>query len=165
VLREGAGRLTLDAVAREAGLSKGGVLYHFPTKEELLRAMVERWLEDFDAALREKLSQERRAPGAWTRAFVRVSAEDPLDIWGGGAGLFAAIAHDPALLGIVRGRFEEWQRRVEDDGLDPALATVVRLATDGLWWSEVFDFAAPRGALRERVVQRVLAMIEPPTEV
>ena len=33
VLRKGASRMTLEAVAREAGVSKGGLLYHFPSKE------------------------------------------------------------------------------------------------------------------------------------
>ncbi len=32
VLRDGAGQLTMDAVAAEAGVSKGGVLYAFPSK-------------------------------------------------------------------------------------------------------------------------------------
>ena len=34
----GAGRLTLEAVAEKAGLSKGGLLYNFPTKDALLQA-------------------------------------------------------------------------------------------------------------------------------
>lgn len=33
--------LTLDAVADQAGLSKGGLLYNFPSKDALIRGMVE----------------------------------------------------------------------------------------------------------------------------
>ena len=40
--REGAGALTLDRIASEAGLSKGGLLYHFSGKEQLVEALVER---------------------------------------------------------------------------------------------------------------------------
>lgn len=36
------GTLTLDSAARAAGVSKPGLMYHFPTKEELLRAILER---------------------------------------------------------------------------------------------------------------------------
>ncbi len=32
VLDKGASALTLESVAEQAGISKGGLLYHFPTK-------------------------------------------------------------------------------------------------------------------------------------
>src|SRR4028118_1337471 len=57
----GAGRLTLDAVAERAGLSKGGLLYNFPTKEALLQGMIQR-LIDQGAAEREAL-REHAPPG------------------------------------------------------------------------------------------------------
>ncbi|MFL5200572.1 MAG: TetR/AcrR family transcriptional regulator, partial [Microvirga sp.] len=53
----GAGRLTLDAVAEKAGLSKGGLLYNFPTKEALLQGMIQRMIDQVTSekdALREK---------------------------------------------------------------------------------------------------------------
>ncbi|MDQ0063824.1 AcrR family transcriptional regulator [Paenibacillus harenae] len=37
----GAEKLTLEAVAKEAGISKGGLLHHFPNKQALINAMVE----------------------------------------------------------------------------------------------------------------------------
>ena len=49
VRRDGAQALTLEAVAAEAGVSKGGLLYHFNSKRELLEAMLGGWLEEFDA--------------------------------------------------------------------------------------------------------------------
>jgi AcrR family transcriptional regulator len=39
-LCRGFGHVTLDAVARESGLSKGGLLYHFATKRDLIAAML-----------------------------------------------------------------------------------------------------------------------------
>jgi len=44
VHRDGAQALTLDAVAQEAEVSKGGLLYHFKSKNDLVNAMVERWM-------------------------------------------------------------------------------------------------------------------------
>ncbi len=38
---------------REAGVSKGGVLYHFRTKEALTEAMIERFIDRFDTAVDE----------------------------------------------------------------------------------------------------------------
>ena len=44
----GAAHMTLDAVAERAGVSKGGLIYHFPAKETLLAAMVSRLLRRFE---------------------------------------------------------------------------------------------------------------------
>ena len=52
VRRDGAAALTLDAVAAEAGVSKGGVLYHFGSKRALIDGLLERWLDEFGAAPR-----------------------------------------------------------------------------------------------------------------
>ncbi|MFC7648177.1 TetR/AcrR family transcriptional regulator [Streptosporangium lutulentum] len=45
---QGSQSLTLAAVAERAGCSKGGLLYHFSTKEALIKGMVERLIEEFD---------------------------------------------------------------------------------------------------------------------
>ena len=54
VIEQGVERLTLEQVAAEAGISKGGLLYHFPTKEALIKSMIshylERFTEDFNQA-------------------------------------------------------------------------------------------------------------------
>src|SRR5262245_2150654 len=49
VVRQGIANLTLDAVAAEAGLSKGGLLHHFPTKDKLVEGMVVRSAEQWRA--------------------------------------------------------------------------------------------------------------------
>ncbi|WP_084500687.1 SMR family transporter [Halalkalibacillus halophilus] len=53
VVREGVDRLTLETVAKEAGVSKGGLLYHYSTKDALIMAMnvyvIERFREKIDS--------------------------------------------------------------------------------------------------------------------
>jgi len=49
IRRKGAPSLTIDAVAEEAGFSKGGVLYNFPTKDALITGMVEFLAGQFEA--------------------------------------------------------------------------------------------------------------------
>ena len=51
VRRAGTPALTLDAVAEEAGLSKGGLLYNFPSKDALIRGMVEFLAGKFEAEI------------------------------------------------------------------------------------------------------------------
>ncbi|MGA7203155.1 MAG: helix-turn-helix domain-containing protein, partial [Specibacter sp.] len=38
---EGLGAVTYEAIARNLGISKAGVVYHFPQRRDVLRAMVD----------------------------------------------------------------------------------------------------------------------------
>jgi AcrR family transcriptional regulator len=161
VLGDGAKKLTLDAVAREAGVSKGGLLYHFPSKDALVAEMVEHLaVERFERELERRMdraneSGESPADGSWVRAYVEATfaPEDRDRNLAVQSGLFAAVANDPALLEPLRQRYGALQERTENDGVDPALATVARLASDGLWFLELFDIPAVEGELRERVLK------------
>jgi AcrR family transcriptional regulator len=133
-------KLTLDAVAEEAGVSKGGLLYHFASKDKLLDAVVDRWEGGFEEEIE---AVAEKAPGGWTRAYVDVTAKDFDDpqIRGIDSGIIAALALHP--------------EQIEDDGIDPVDATIVRLATDGLWFCELLGLGPPRGELREQVLERL----------
>lgn len=50
VREQGAKALTIEALARAANVSKGGIQYSFASKEELVSALLERWLAGFDLA-------------------------------------------------------------------------------------------------------------------
>jgi AcrR family transcriptional regulator len=152
LLRDGAHAMTLEAVAAEAGVSKGGLLYHFPGKAPLLDALVERWNANLEVEVE---TSRDDAPGGWVRAYLAASAtlsdqERRTEI-----GLLAALAAEPERLAPVRERYERWQARVVDDGVDPADATIVRLAADGLWIAELLGIAPPEGELREAVLARL----------
>jgi AcrR family transcriptional regulator len=155
IRRDGAQALTLDAVAAEAGVSKGGLLYHFRSKRELLDAMVARWLDEWQA----EFDADEHGDG-FVASFVRTSH------LGGAAqeqraaetGLLAAIAAEPAVLAAVRDRYATWQDRVEREGSDPVEATVARLAADGLWLADLLGLAPPQGPLREQVLARLFEL-------
>lgn len=162
VAREGAAKLTLEAVAREAGMSKGSLLYHFPTKDALVAGMVGDLIGSFELSVGERLVEEGDdVPGAWARAYAGATfvpegdRQRDLDL---SAGLLAAVAGDPALLEPLRESYAGWQERLERDGIDPALATLVRLAADGLWMAELFGMAPPTGELREGVFRRLISL-------
>jgi AcrR family transcriptional regulator len=154
VLRDGVARLTLDAAAAEAGLSKGGVLYHFPSRDALVAAMVDKIIEEFDQDIAHLLEHET-GPGSFARAYIRATIapssprpdrEDRL-----GAAVIAAAAAEPALLVPLQLAADRWQDRLENDGLDPTVATVVRLASDGLWMCDLFGLAPPSAARRAQL--------------
>jgi AcrR family transcriptional regulator len=158
--REGGSRLTLDAVAQEAAVSKGCLLYHFATKNALIEGMVEYLILRFEADLAAHLEHET-GPGRWIRAYIQASFPHDTFLGRVSAGVFAAIASEPDMLRMARERFLQWQRRLEQDGIDPIDATIARLATDGLWFSGALGFAPPEANMREAVVQRLTQMMSP----
>ena len=160
VQRDGAGRLTLDAVAAEAGVSKGGVLYHYPSKDALIRAMLDLLLggldDDLDASPFDESDGDPH--GAWLRGYIEASIHVERHERDLKAALLAAAASDPDLLEPMRERYREWQAQAESDGIDPALATILRLAADGFWIADLLDLAPPSDELRARVVDRMLEL-------
>ena len=163
VVRDGIARLTLELVAREAGVSKGAVLYYFPTKSDLIAAMMNSHLDGHDRELEALVAQEPEGvPGRRLRALIRMS-RCPDEVAGrGGAGMLAAVANDKALLAILRERVGGWLRDLDDDGLDPVHAQTIRLAIDGLKFSEMMDVARPAPEMREKVIDHLLALATPP---
>jgi AcrR family transcriptional regulator len=148
--RNGAAHLTLDAVAADAGVSKGGLLYHFPDKESLLDGLLEAMLDRFDAALE---AYDDGGPGAGARAYLRACVDPASALPGLSTALLSALANDPELLARAREQFATWRDRVLADATDPVLATVVRLAADGLWVTDAFALAPVEDADRAAVVE------------
>ena len=148
VLRDGVAHLTLEAAASEAGISKGGVLYHFPTRAALVAAMVQRLSSSFDSDLEREGGSSGR-PGAFTSAYVEATFGPPADAAASrerrlGAAVIAGVAADTELLEPLRERFAAWQHALVTDGLPPASASLVRLAADGLWFTELLGLAPAR---------------------
>lgn len=157
VARGGGGRFTIDAVAREAGVSKGAVLHHFPSKEALAGGMLEQQLDEFDALIERRLAEEPEGEtGRWLRAYVRASFEMGAGDPAVNDALLAAMATEPGLLSSFEGRFESWRRRAEADGVDRTGANLVRLAVDGLATAESFGIGAPEGEEREDLLEALV---------
>jgi hypothetical protein len=129
--------------------------------------MVARLADGFDAALHRHLAaypQDAAAPGGYARAYVAESFALPRDADDQrserlGAAVLAAMASEPDLLAPLREAFERWQRQLETDAGDPVHATVARLASDGLWLSELFGLAPLSPDLRLRVRDELLRMV------
>lgn len=163
-MRDGVLHLTLEAVATEANVSKGGLLYHFPNKAALVAGLVAQFIDEFEVLLPSEESDESSAAdnvgstdaGSFTRAFINATFREfpaPPRL---SAALFAAIALNPNLLEGLEDTFATWHKRVENDGLDPTLASLLRYAADGIWISELLGLAPPDQELRERLHRLML---------
>jgi AcrR family transcriptional regulator len=148
--RDGPRGVTLDAVAAEAGVSKGGLLYHFPTKDALVEALIEDWLDRFEAEIVEGADD-----GGWARSYARAVGARSADERAADIALMVAAATGPLELDAVSSRYAAWQKRIVAGAADPVDATIVRLAADGLWLADLFGLAPPSRRLRRAVLARL----------
>lgn len=152
IAQQGTGAFTLDAVAREAGLTKGGVLHHFPSKEALINGLIDQVIAVFNSRLEEELLAEPpEAHGRWLRAYLRTVFSVHYDVNNLIPTLAAAVASDHHTLNRLRQLFAVSQQAAIDDGIDPVEATVVRLAIEGV----VFTRALSVDVLDEAMSQNV----------
>jgi AcrR family transcriptional regulator len=135
----GASNMSLDAVARRAQVSKGGLLYHFPTKNDLMRALVAYHMERSEQQLTEL---ERQAPfeadsviRACLDVFVCQHDRDKTTA----AGFLAALAENPGLIEPVRSFNRRLLDRIDANASDPGRALVVFLALQGLRCMPLLD--------------------------
>jgi len=75
ILLEGEGTLTLDAVARRSGVSKGGLIHHFPNREALVEAIVDDLIQQFNCATGPLQGPGADGSMADARAYVDASLE------------------------------------------------------------------------------------------
>jgi AcrR family transcriptional regulator len=149
--------LTLAAVAARAGVSKGGLLYHFAGKDALITALLERLVEGFDELI-ESYRQER--PGWYTRAYVEatfaVLTAPDFEVARRRWAAASAAATDPALKQPFARAQRRWLSERLEEEPDPDLGQLVRLAADGLWEAAELDpsLLGPErlGALRARLL-------------
>jgi AcrR family transcriptional regulator len=160
VIDKGVEALTLDAVAQQAGVSKGGLLYHFPNKDALMGSMVEQLVQDFEAVLQTEFDQDDApgTPGQWVRAYIRATLRFSKQSLALIARLSSIAADSPNLLEAAKVYDQQWRQRIETGGIDPTKATIILLATDGLWLSEVFQVGTLDEPRLTQVVETLLAM-------
>lgn len=160
ISEEGAPRLTLAQVAQAAGVSKGGLLHHYPSKDALLRALLLREFTVFRAAVEGQAETFGSAPGARTRALVTVSFATP----GSGQNLLlsllAAVFERPALLDAFRAEWTAYRQSFLHDGLPAAQALLIQFALDGLYFAELLGLEPPTGRLRDDLRQTLLTLTE-----
>ena len=161
---EGLSSMTLAKVAEQAGLSKGGLLYHFPNKVALIDAIFEYHNGIFEERLEALSREEGNAPGAWLKAYARASVEQVSNAETASlyASLFAAEEAYASAHAQMRQKYINWQEKVENCGLDPNWALLIRLTVDGLWFSQMHQYGPPNQTQQDWLVQKIMELVDSP---
>ena len=149
-------QVTLEGVATEAGVSKGGLLYHFPSKEALLAAMVRRLGERSDQQLADAVAGGTSATEFYLQIPDSSTAEE--------LALFRSII---AALRTVDGQHDEiqkavievmrsWDQGLQTENADPVQAEIIRLVGDGIYLAAMLGLPQPDPELHRQVIERLM---------
>lgn len=156
-MREGAGKVTIESVAREAGLSKGGVLYNYPSKKALLAGLLDQMLtahrELFEMLPENQSSRTLR--GHLETIVQTEGVDDDLSM-----AILAAAASDPQLLDPLRKELTGDIERILSETQDAPAAMIAALAIQGLRFQRLLKLPDGGADLKRRVVERLRTMID-----
>lgn len=138
IAHAGVTAVTFESVAEEAGITKGGVMYHFPSREAMLVALHEHLAAQWEAGLVEAAGKPADQATSRERlaAYARVSTQSATreDLL-----LMLETVNDPAMNTPWNDVLNRWTAPIPDTGtMSPAELNqiIARLAADGLWLHE-----------------------------
>ncbi len=159
IARHGINAFTIEAVAQEAGITKGGVLHHFPSKEDLMNGLIDQVIEAFNTRLVAEMELEPEdQPGRWLRAYIRTVFSAPYEDMNLIPALAAAVAADHRTLDRIRRGFEESQQAAVQDSIDPIQTTIIRLAVDGVVFTRALNLDVLDEETSRNVYEQLLSL-------
>lgn len=160
VARDGAAKLTLDAVAKEAGISKAAVIYDNKTKQAVVEAVIER---AFRRDEQRHVELEAGIEGADTAIRGRIEAASvppPADFRQAALNLSAALVLDERLRSQMQTHQARTIERILDTSASPRGALLAYLALEGLKFLEHLDFHHFEPAERKRIITEIGWLVE-----
>ena len=156
--RQGGADFSYETTATEAGLTKAGVLYHFPSREELVLAVVEYVAGTWEQAMLEALEcpfADAR-PSQRIRAYVQVAAGD--DVSRADFAIYADALCRPAHLGPWNEVFSRWFDLSACSAEERSRLTCARFAADGLWVAKATGTMPPADREYDELVALLLTL-------
>ncbi|MBP2843001.1 TetR/AcrR family transcriptional regulator [Pseudomonas sp. PNP] len=135
----GASRLTIDAVAKAAGITKGGVQSCFKNKESLIEAMLKRWQKSYEASI-EEIAGEEPTPQQRVSAHIESTRCADSASQGKAAGLLASLIESPDHLRAVKEWYSQRLEGIDCTTEEGRSARLAFLATEGAFFLKFFGF-------------------------
>jgi AcrR family transcriptional regulator len=130
VREQGGSALTIGALAKAAGISKGGVQYSFASRDDLVRSLVDRWTTRFDAMLEDAAADD---PVEFIRSYIAATRTSPQAMDAKTAGLMVSYLENPEHLREAREWYWGIFDRLTGASPDAQAARVIFLAVEGLF--------------------------------
>lgn len=163
IIKNGISKLTLEEVAKNAGVSKGGLLHHFKSKEILIEEMLKFAIKKVDKNFKEFYDKEKKGKGQFLRSYIKAYLYDTnlediffsKKLW---SVFLSSMLENPNLIEIFKESILHNQELIDKDGIDPINVLIIRLVIDGLMINEIFHDPCSSDEMREKLINKLLDM-------
>lgn len=156
IAEDGVAALTYEALSLRTGVSKGGLLYHFPSKDALLDALTERLVDRYAEARRTTTEQLPDSPSRELKGYAIASLHNRSKADGASARLkMSGVWNRRVGKAYYARRFREMAA-----GMDRDRAAIVHLAVEGLWYMELVGVSPFTAMERRRIVLLLLRLAD-----
>ena len=158
--RDGAGHLTLEKVAAEADLSKGGLLYHYPSKDALLQGLLDHLLENRVGLIEGSGSAASVSDATLLNSLIDADFDLPKDERIMAQGLIAASAENPELIAPAQHHVEAVFTQLGKAKTTATSARTIFLASQGLQFLELLGLLSLSAAERNEIRRHLKTLTE-----
>ena len=131
LIASGFQHFTLEAVAKRAEISTGGLLYIFPTKDQLILAMLDREVSRFSAGVLLNSEVHSQDPHATLLGYIATARSEDVSIANKAASLMAALIHAPAMLEPARLFYFNMLGQFDSESIKDRRGRLAYLAVEG----------------------------------
>lgn len=159
IMRHGMGGATIDAIAAEAGMTKGGILYYFTNKEDVITAAIVHQGESLVArrdAIAASLPNPRLGLLRATVQAVLESLNDPAMNGHSAIGLLGEPLFRKAIAAIKKRLYIDLTKT----DLDLLRVANILYVLDGIWISKIFASQVVSPALYQQAQRELWIMVE-----
>ena len=154
-LEQGLSKVTFQAVADAVGVTKGGVMHHFTTKNALVMEIFYDAMKKFEVEVGAAMAKDPVHFGSFTRAYINATislGEKGQQEFNSQATLYVLMLGD----GELRELWAEWSNaQLEKHQATDNSETLcmVRLVADGIWLSDFSGInISDKTSIRERLI-------------
>jgi AcrR family transcriptional regulator len=158
-VERGLAGLTLDLVAQKAGVSKGGLIHHYPSKAALINGLFDQLLLYFEKEIEDFILKDNIKSNKFTRAYINVSTN------------YYNVLYEKQLLGIfslimttdikLSNKWKHWlqqQLKKYEEDENSVLLSVARYAADGIWLEDCSGVGATNSVGRSAVIEHLIGL-------
>ncbi len=157
---EGMQKLTIDHVAKKSDITKGGVLYHFESKEQLILKMNERVIAQYNASI-DRFKKQLTGAYKFTRAYAMATLdmlEDSEDVLL--PAVFISSQESEKSKQLWDQVSEEWNEAFKKDEGNLYKITELRMICDGVWFSMMYQYGEDLREEMKEIIKRYCDKLE-----